>query len=403
MAAHRCCTIVTLLGLLFFFSLILAQGAAAAASEVEVEGGGLHLDELNRLLAPDADHLAASESNLQRWLAHVRLTSSIPYTYVGSNSPNASSSLASEDKHVALTVLNTRFNNSKHLESARGSSSNRKSHRVCTKNVIYVEKDGSGNFTTVQAAINSLPRRNKCRVDIQIGVGVFREKVMIKRSRPHVTLKGSSQGSTIIVYNDTASSRDKHGRLLGTIHSASVSINSNYFIAKNITFMNTAPAQKPGAVRQQAVALRISGDKAAFFDCKFYAHQDTLYDHRGRHYFKNCYITGTVDFIFGYGRSFYEGAELVALPDFGNPGSITAQKRNETTLDTGFSFVNSRITGAGMVYLGRAWGNDSRVVFANTYMDDIVVPEGWGDWGIPARQKTVFYAQFNCTGPGADT
>ena len=185
-------------------------------------------------------------------------------------------------------MLDTRFNNSKRLESARGSSSNRKSHRVCTKNVIYVEKDGSGNFTTVQAAINSLPRRNKCRVDIQIGVGVFRfalncplkprrpkpcncltslanresiqlssaalslqifltslyhhgkhgrEKVMIKRSRPHVTLKGSSQGSTIIVYNDTASSRDKHGRLLGTIHSASVSINSNYFIAKNITFM----------------------------------------------------------------------------------------------------------------------------------------------------------------------
>jgi pectinesterase len=80
------------------------------------------------------------------------------------------------------------------------------------------------------------------------------------------------------------------------------------------------------------VALRISGDKAAFFDCKFYAHQNTLYDHRGRHYFKNCYVTGTVDFI--YGRSFYEGAELVALPDFGNPGTIAAQKRNETTLDT---------------------------------------------------------------------
>jgi pectinesterase len=163
------------------------------------------------------------------------------------------------------------------------------------------------------------------------------------------------------------------------------------------------------------VALRISGDKAAFSDCKFYAHQDTLYDHRGRHYFKNCYVTGTVDFIFGYGRSFYVGAELVALPDFGNPGTITAQKRNETTLDTvtnklhyhvcecgshllgvqiiscfgvqGFSFVRSRITGAGMVYLGRAWGSDSRVVFANTFMDDIVVPEGWGDWGIPARQK----------------
>ena len=107
----------------------------------------------------------------------------------------------------------------------------------------------------------------------------------------------------------------------------------------------------------------------------------------------------------------------MALPDFGNPGTITAQKRNETTLDTvrnettksifmhqydsnlssiriilcfrvqGFVFVRSRITGAGMVYLGRAWGNDSRVVFANTYMDDIVVPEGWGDWGIPARDK----------------
>lgn len=69
---------------------------------------------------------------------------------------------------------------------------------------------------------------------------------------------------------------------------------------------NVAPMPAPGAVGAQAVAIRISGDEAAFWGCGFFGAQDTLHDDRGRHYFKDCYVQGSIDFIFGNGKSFYE-------------------------------------------------------------------------------------------------
>ncbi|CAK9876876.1 unnamed protein product [Sphagnum jensenii] len=270
--------------------------------------------------------------------------------------------------------------------------------------IIVVSTDGSGNFTTIQAAIDSIPFRNKQPVEINIKEGFYREKILIPKTKNHITMIGiTDNDETVIAWNSTASDVIYGGQKLQTINSATVAVEADYFIARNITFMNTAQAPRPGAVGGQAVALRISGDKAAFYGCRFLGHQDTLYDHKGRHFFKNCYIEGTVDFVFGNGRSFYEDVELHSDPNYGIPGSITAQKRDEMTIETGFVFVRCKIRGAGMVYLGRAWGNDSRVVFANTFMDKIVMPKGWDDWHIPACDKTVYYAQFNCTGEGAST
>ncbi|KDO71107.1 hypothetical protein CISIN_1g0391062mg, partial [Citrus sinensis] len=107
----------------------------------------------------------------------------------------------------------------------------------------------------------------------------------------------------------------------------------------------------------------------------------------------------SVDFIFGNGLSFYEDCHLHAITN--SYGALTAQKRGSLLEETGFSFVKCKVTGSGALYLGRAWGTFSRVVFAYTYMDKIITPRGWYDWGDKNREMTVFYGQYKCSGPGA--
>ncbi|OVA12881.1 Pectinesterase [Macleaya cordata] len=257
-----------------------------------------------------------------------------------------------------------------------------------------------GDFVSVQEAIDSLPFFNLCRVIIHIHKGIYREKVVVPITKRYVTLEGEDADETIIEWDDTADRNESNGRPMGTYGSATFSVNAPYFIAKNITFRNVAPLPPSGALGKQAVAIRISGDNAAFILCKFIGAQDTLYDHLGRHYFKNCYIEGSVDFIFGNGRSLYDGCYLRAVSN--SYGALTAQKRDSMLDETGFSFINCRVTGSGALYLGRAWGTFSRVVFAYTYMDKIITPEGWDNWGDKNREMTVFFGQYKCYGPGSD-
>ncbi|XP_052191100.1 probable pectinesterase 53 [Diospyros lotus] len=262
------------------------------------------------------------------------------------------------------------------------------------------KNQGSGDFVSVQQAINSLPLVNGCRVVISIGAGTYREKVEIPETMAYVSLEGAGADKTVIEWDDTADRTGKDGKPLGTYASATVAIDAPYFVAKNIAFKNKAPSPPSGALGKQAVAVRISGDKAAFVRCKFVGGQDTLYDHRGRHYFRRCYVEGSVDFIFGNGLSLYERCHLHAKAK--GMGAVTAQKRESLLEETGFSFVKCRVTGSGALYLGRAWGTFSRVVFAYTFMDKIITPRGWYDWGDKNRQMTVFYGQFKCWGPGAE-
>ncbi|XP_012849441.1 PREDICTED: probable pectinesterase 53 [Erythranthe guttata] len=149
----------------------------------------------------------------------------------------------------------------------------------------------------------------------------------------------------------------------------------------------------------QGVALRISGDASAFAGCKFLGAQDTLYDHKGRHYYEDCYIEGSVDFIFGDGRSYFKGCELHAIAT----GAVAAQNRSASSENTGFSLVNCKVTGSDIVYLGRAWAPFSTTVFAYTYMENNVNPEGWFDWNDPSRQSTVTFGEYQCSGPGSNT
>ncbi|XP_027351077.1 probable pectinesterase 8 [Abrus precatorius] len=268
---------------------------------------------------------------------------------------------------------------------------------------LCLDRKGCCNFTIVQAAVNAIPDFSLKRTIIWINSGIYYEKVMVPKTKPNITFQGQGYTSTAIAWNDTALSAN------GTFSSGSVQVFASNFIAKNISFMNLAPIPSPGAVGAQAVAIRISGDQSEFRGCGFFGAQDTLHDDKGRHYFKDCYIQGSIDFIFGNARSLYENCQLVSIA---NPvpagqksinGAVTAHGRASTDENTGFTFVNSTIGGNGRIWLGRAWRPYSRVVFAFTIMSDIIAPEGWNDFNDPSRDQTVFYGEYKCSGPGADT
>ncbi|KAE8713117.1 putative pectinesterase 8 [Hibiscus syriacus] len=171
---------------------------------------------------------------------------------------------------------------------------------------------------------------------------------------------------------------------------------------------NVAPIPRPGVVGAQAVAIRITGDQAAFWGCGFFGAQDTLHDDRGRHYFKECYIQGSIDFIFGNGKSLYEDCQMLSMANPVAPGSksisgaVTAHGRASADENSGFAFVNCSVGGTGRIWLGRAWRPFSRVVFAFTSLTDIIAPEGWNDFNDPTRDQSIFYGEYNCTGAGAN-
>ncbi|XP_073002936.1 probable pectinesterase 8 [Typha latifolia] len=271
-----------------------------------------------------------------------------------------------------------------------------------TTSILCVDRNGCCNFTTVQSAVDTVGNFSQMRTIIWINKGIYYEKVTIPRTKPNITFQGQGFDTTAIAWNDTANSSH------GTFFSASVAIYGSNFIAKNISFINVAPLPNPGDVGAQALAVRVGGDQAAFWGCGFFGAQDTLHDDRGRHYFKECFIQGSIDFIFGDGRSLYEDCKLISIA---TPvpvglkiinGAVTAHGRASSDENTGFVFVNCSIGGTGRIWLGRAWRPYSRVVFAYTTMSDIISPEGWNDFNDPTRDQTIFYGEYKCSGAGAN-
>ncbi|OWM75734.1 hypothetical protein CDL15_Pgr021899 [Punica granatum] len=261
--------------------------------------------------------------------------------------------------------------------------------------VIKVRQDGSGEFKTISEAIRSIDVGNSKRIIVSIGPGVYNERVKIDRTKPFVTLYGLPNNMPKISFNGNAAH-------FGTVDSATLIVESDYFVAANIIVANSSPRPDGKTPGQQALAVRISGDKSAFYNCRFIGFQDTLCDDRGFHFFKDCYIEGTVDYVFGSGTSLYLNTQLHTLGDSGLT-VITAQARESNAEDTGYSFIHSSVTGIGNgTYLGRAWKTAPRVIFAFSDISSVVTPAGWSDNNHPERDQTVVFGEYKNTGVGAN-
>lgn len=270
---------------------------------------------------------------------------------------------------------------------------------------IIVSKDGKGNFTTVQQAIDAVGEKTSERTKIIVKPGIYREKIIVSATKSPIILVGEDPENTILVYGDFASKQNKEGKNIGTTGSSSIFIFSDDFSAKNITFQNDA-----GRVGQ-AVAVLTEGDRIAFENCKFLGFQDTLYtkgaqdapdkSKASRNYFKNCYIEGTTDYIFGAGTAVFENCTIYSKK---NASYITAASTIEGN-EFGYVFINCNLTGdadKNSVYLGRPWRPFAKTVFINCAIDSTIKKKGWHNWSKPDAEKTVFYAEYNTRGEGAD-
>lgn len=262
---------------------------------------------------------------------------------------------------------------------------------------FIVAKDGTGNFRTVQEAINAVPDFRKKVTIIFIKKGVYKEKLVLPPSKVMVTFIGEDKHETVLTYDDYASKKNMFGEEMGTTASSSFFIFGDDFTAENITFQNSA-----GPVGQ-AVAVRVDGDRILFRNCRFLGFQDTLYAHgeNSRQYYKNCYIEGTVDFIFGWSTAVFDECEVFCK---GNNGYISAASTNPQAR-FGFVFLNCTVTGdapENSFYLGRPWRLYAQTVFINCYLGKHIKKEGWHNWGKKHAETTAYYGEYKNTGPGFD-
>lgn len=260
---------------------------------------------------------------------------------------------------------------------------------------LVVAKDGSGDFFTVQDAINAVPDyRKNTRTTILVKEGTYKEKVIIPASKNAVSLIG--EGDVKITFDDYASKPNIFGEEKGTSGSSSCYIYAPDFYAENITFENSS-----GPVGQ-AVACFVSADRAYFKKCRFLGFQDTLYTYgKGcRQYYDECYIEGTVDFIFGWSVAVFNRCHIHSV---GN-GYLTAPSTDKGQ-KYGYAFYDCDITageGVEKVYLSRPWRPYAKAVFIRCNMGRHILPEGWNNWRKVENEKTVFYAEYQSKGEGAN-
>ncbi|XP_054792495.1 pectinesterase-like [Prosopis cineraria] len=270
-----------------------------------------------------------------------------------------------------------------------------------TPNVV-VAADGSGNYRTVAEAVAAAPEGSSTRYVIRIKAGVYRENVEVTKKKTNIMFVGDGRTNTVITGNRNVVDGST------TFHSATVAVVGERFLARDITFQNTA-----GPSKHQAVALRVGADLSAFYRCDVLAYQDSLYVHSNRQFFINCLIAGTVDFIFGDSAVVLQDCDIHARrPNSGQKNMVTAQGRVDPNQNTGIVIHNCRIgatqdllavKGSVETYLGRPWKEYSRTVIMKSEISDVIQPEGWFPWEGNFALNTLFYGEYQNTGPGAVT
>ncbi|KAL7136947.1 hypothetical protein ABFS83_10G063200 [Erythranthe nasuta] len=260
-----------------------------------------------------------------------------------------------------------------------------------------VAADGTGDFTTVKEAIEAAPDHSNKRYVIHIKKGVYKEYVEINKKKWNIMIIGDGIDATVI--------SGSHNKVDGwtTYRSATFGVKGKGFIARDITFENTA-----GPTKIQAVAFRSDSDQSVVYRCAIRGYQDTLYSHCMRQFYRECRISGTVDFICGHGTAVFQNCQITArkaLP--GQKNTITAQSREHILEPSGFSIQFCNISaepdsvGSTQTYLGRPWKKYSRTVVMQSYISGAVRPQGWLEWNGSLYLDSLFYGEYNNYGPGS--
>jgi pectinesterase len=261
---------------------------------------------------------------------------------------------------------------------------------------IIVAQDGSGQYRTVQAALDAVPPGSDKAVTIFVKKGIYKEVITVDARKNFIRLTGEGPDKTILTYDNHAGTRLPNGDTLNTWTCASVFIYGNDFRAEQIGFQNTA-----GFTAGQAVALRVEGNRASFFQCSMTGNQDVLFLSGSgvKHYFRDCYIEGTTDFIFGAATAVFRDCEIHSKKN----SHVTAASTN-SIIPYGFVFFNCELTAdssINKVSLGRPWSPTASVTYINCSLGKHIIPEGWNNWKNPANEATARYAEYNSSGPGA--
>lgn len=266
---------------------------------------------------------------------------------------------------------------------------------------FIVAHDGSGDFKTIQEAVNAVRDLSQQKVTIFIKNGIYKEKLVIPSWKKNVSLLGESRNGTIITNGDYSGKAFPGTDVTGnskysTYTSYTILVQGNGFSAENLTIENTA-----GQVGQ-AVALHVEADRCIINNCNLLGNQDTLYTAKDgtRQYYKDCYIVGTTDFIFGEATAVFENCTIKSLKDSYITAAATSPEQK-----FGYVFINCNLIAdqqAKKVFLGRPWRPYAKTVFINTEMGSHIRPEGWDNWRNPENEATVVYAEFNSKGDGAN-
>ena len=266
---------------------------------------------------------------------------------------------------------------------------------IAQKNDFIVASDGTGDYTSIQKAVDACKAFPDARVTIFVKNGIYKEKVVVPACNTKLSIIGESVEKTIITFDDYFDKMNR-GRN-STFYTYTLKIEASDFRLENITVENSA-----GAVGQ-AVALHVEGDRCVFINCRFIGCQDTVYaaGRFSRQYFAKCYLEGTTDFIFGEATALFEDCTVHCKSD----SYITAASTPKGK-PYGFVFLNCKITvadGVKKVYLGRPWRSYAKVAYLYCKMGSFISPEGWNNWSKSDNEKTAFFAEYHNTGNGAST
>lgn len=267
---------------------------------------------------------------------------------------------------------------------------------------IVVAQDGTGEFTTVNKAIEVCRAFMEYHKVIYIKNGIYKEKVIIPSWLTNIELLGEDRDKTIITYDDHANREDNNpvfdpGHKMGTFRSYTLKVEGTNITLKNLTVENSCPRLG------QSVALHTEGTRLLFVNCRFLGNQDTVYTGQPYTYlyFKNCYIDGTTDFIFGPSTAWFEGCTIL-----GKINSYYTAASTPKDVKYGYVFNNCKFTvGAecSKIYLGRPWRPYAYTLVMNSELPKQLTPEGWYNWGNPQNEKTARYMEYHNYGPGAKT